>query len=165
VRGIQQMCPDFTLDAGNITSVTTLCRMLDGLPGGLELGGWWSLLHTPGQLVDQLRSDPFPLLVGHRTATTAEPMDIVETLRRTISLLADDERRFLTRMSSADRDWSIEDAVRLAGIDATTAARTIHELLLRGLLRRTEGVTGPDPRFQVLNLIRMLGAVVVPARG
>lgn len=158
VRSMQQMRPEFRLTAANSADLSSLCRMLDGLPGSLELGGWWSLLHTPDQLVLQLREDPLPLLaVGKRSS--CQEIDLVTVLNQTLSTLESEQRTFLRHMRSVDRDWSLSEAAQLVGGNQISITSVVHELLLRGLLRRTDGADGTDrrkTRFQVLNLVRAL---------
>ena len=151
---LRRFRPGFRLRGDNATVVVGLCRALDGIPRALEFAAAWCLVHTPEQLLEDIRRNPFALPAPLMTAD--DGTDLRVSMRRTLDAVEPALRNHLTRLADLDGAWSIPEAALITGSRTAELARAVHALLIQGLVRcRAE-------RFSVLNLVRML--YVEPAR-
>jgi len=147
---LRRFRPAFRLRGENATVVAGLCRALDGIPRALEFAAAWCLVHTPEQLLEEVRRNPFTL----RAPLTAadDGTDLRVSMRRTLDAVEPALRTHLTRLAELDGAWSIPEAALITGSRGAELAWAVHALLIQGLVRCRAG------RFSVLNLVRMLHA-------
>ena len=141
---------DFAVDERTATSVTTVCRKLDGIPLALELGAARMRTMTISELADRI-DNRFELLTkGSRTAPPRQ-----QTLRATIEwsyeLLTPAARRTLRALGVFAGPWTIEAAraVALESETEITAMGLVDELVDKSLVETT-----PAGRFRLLETIR-----------
>jgi transcriptional regulator with XRE-family HTH domain len=150
---LRRFRPGFRLRGDNAAVVAGLCRALDGIPRALELAAAWCLVHTPEQLLEEIRRNPFALAAPLMAADSA---DLLVSMRRTLDAVEPALRPHLTRLVDLDGTWSIPEAALLTGSRTADLALTVHALLIQGLVRCRAD------RFSVLNLVRLSHAE--PAR-
>lgn len=151
---LRRFRPGFRLRGENATVLAGLCRALDGIPRALEFAAAWCLVHTPEQLLADVRRNPFALPAT--LAAAGDGTDLRASMRRTLDAVEPALRTHLSRLAELDGAWSIPEAAVLTGGNTAELAWSVHALLIQGLVRcRGE-------RFAVLNLVRTLYAE--PAR-
>ncbi len=141
---------DFVVDDQTATSVTTVCRKLDGIPLALELGAARMRTMTVDELADRI-DNRFELLTkGSRTAPPRQ-----QTLRATIEwsyeLLTPAGKSTLRALGVFAGPWTI-DAARAVAFEAETEVTTIglvDELVDKCLVETTQ-----PGRFRLLETIR-----------
>jgi predicted ATPase/DNA-binding SARP family transcriptional activator len=141
---------DFTVDEETATSVTTVCRKLDGIPLALELGAARMRTMAINELADRI-DNRFELLTkGSRTAPPRQ-----QTLRATIEwsyeLLTSAARRAFRALGVFAGPWTL-DAARAVAIEDETEITTmglVDELVDKSLVETT-----PGSRFRLLETIR-----------
>lgn len=106
--------PDFTLDPGNMTTVTEICRRLDGMPLAIELAAARVRALSPAEVLDSLH-DRFRLLTGGaRTATQRQ-----QTLRASVdwshALLTEPEQMLFRRLAAFSGGFDLTAAQVVAG--------------------------------------------------
>lgn len=148
---LRRFRPVFRLRGDNAAVVGGLCRALDGIPRALELVAAWCLVHTPEQLLEETRRNPFAL-----AAPLMGAADLRVSMRRTLDAVEPALGTHLTRLAELDGTWSIPEAALLTGSRTADMARAVHALLIQGLVRCRAD------RFSVLNLVRLSHAE--PAR-
>lgn len=134
--------------AGDLESLRTVCHLLDGLPAALELAASWSLVAAPRQLARRVATDPF-LVTAPIEGPAPAGGTLAESLARAVSDLDPRPRALLAAAAGLRRPWSVPAIGRRTGSDPTTAARDVHALVLRGLLRPVDKAC-----FEALNLVR-----------
>lgn len=145
----------FALTDDNAHAVVELCRRLDGLPLGIELAAARTRLLEPRALLARLGS--------RLDALGAGPVDLPErqrTLRATVewslALLGEAERHMLATLSIFADGWTLEAAVRIAGLGEERTLERLDALAGHSLVSVEAGDV--EPRFRMLAAIRELAA-------
>jgi predicted ATPase len=163
VARAQQVRTSFALTPTNAAAVAELCRRLDGIPLALELAAAQLRLLPPAALLRRL-GDSLDL-----ATITVDAPDRQRTLRATIewshSLLGEDERTLLARLSVFSGAWTIDAAEAVGTIDGDlNALDTLSSLVSQSLVR----TDAPDPgglRFRMLDAIRAYAGERLTERG
>jgi predicted ATPase/DNA-binding SARP family transcriptional activator len=138
----------FTVDAASLAGVARLCRLLEGIPLGIELAAQWVGHYSSDEIAAALRTD---LTFLH--ARNGQLLDRHRSLRAVFahswSLLTDEQRRALARLSvfAGDFDRAAAEQVAEAGSAILSA------LVDKSLLRRS-GVG----RYSMHQLLRQFAA-------
>ena len=150
ITQLRRFRPTFRLRGENAAVVAGLCRGLDGIPRALEFAAAWCLVHTPEQLLEEIRRDPLTL----RAPLTAadDGTDLWASMRRTLDTVDPALRGYLSRLAELDGAWSIPEAATLIGSRTAELAWAVQALLIQGLIGCRAG------RFAVLNLVQALYA-------
>ncbi len=112
--------PSFSLTDDNGRAISELCRRLEGLPLGLELGAAWLRLLSPDALLGQIKRR-LPLLAGG----PGDQPERLRTMRGAIAwsydLLTPDEQLLFRRFAVFTGGVTLEAAGTVAGDGAPTA--------------------------------------------
>jgi predicted ATPase len=145
----------FELTADNVAAVVEICRRLDGLPLAIELAAARTRLLDPAALLARLEHVLDALGTG--------PVDLPErqrslraTIEWSVSLLDEEERRFLAILAVFVDGWTVRAA-------ATVAERTEDQALdlldaLAGQSLVGAFVSDAGPRFRMLTTVREFAA-------
>ena len=98
VERARQVQPDFTLDAGNASTVLAICSRLDGLPLAIELAAAWLRILSPAALLSKLERR-LPLLTGGASDQPARLRTMYDAIAWSHGLLSEEERRFMCHLS------------------------------------------------------------------
>ena len=145
----------FVLTAETAEIVSDICRRLDGVPLAIELAAARVKILGVGQIRDRLH-DRFRLLVSGSRTTVPRQRTLEATVDWSYRLLADAERRLLTRLAVFAGGWSLEAAERVC------AGGEIREHEIVDLLSRladkslvvVEQTAGGSSRYRLLETIR-----------
>lgn len=140
LRHIRALNPAFRLDARNVRAIAEICRRCDGHPRAVEVAGIRCALWSPHRVSAQLAHDPIAL------------PDLTVALCRSLAALGARERELLVRLLPLRSAWSVDEAAALTGGEPAETTATVHNLVLRGLLRGGDRPGGTE--FEVLNLVR-----------
>lgn len=152
--------PGFAVSAGNVSSVTRICRALDGMPLAIELAAARLRALTADQIAARL-DDRFRLLAtGSRTALPRH-----QTLRAVVEwswdLLDDAERMLWCRLSVFSGGATVESAEAVCagpGLPAADVLDTLTALVDKSLVVVvTDEQAGAEPRYRMLETIRAFG--------
>ena len=168
VRDVQ---PDFRLTAANGTTVTEICRRLDGLPLALELAAPWLKVLTVEDLLRGLTDNTLLSTVGSRDLPKRQ-----QTMNATVAwsyqLLSSDEQRAFRYFGVLPGLFPIEAAAAvLAGrerapADCHDALHAAADLMDKSLLLRAEtSVLLTCPRYYMLDTVRAYAARELAASG
>jgi predicted ATPase len=163
VARAQQVRTSFALTPTNAAAVAELCRRLDGIPLALELAGAQLRLLPPAALLRRL-GDSLDL-----ATITVDAPDRQRTLRATIewshSLLGEDERTLLARLSVFSGAWTIDAAEAVGTIDGDLDALDTLSSLVSQSLVRTDAPDLGGLRFRMLDAIRAYAGERLNERG
>ncbi|MFJ2909871.1 helix-turn-helix domain-containing protein [Streptomyces sp. NPDC087228] len=150
------MRPDLLPTDAVITTVARICRALDGLPQAMEAAASWLLMYSPQQLLEIARRNPLSLVGGTALPAPGAGPELSILLTAAVDALPDRLRTAVAELGDVPEPWTVQDAAPLLGRGPADAARDVHALLVRGLLRQVPAGpgTGETPRYAVLRLIR-----------
>jgi len=147
LQSAHRVRPDFTITPENVSAVTRICRMVEGLPLGIVLATSWLSMLSPDEIADELQSSLHIL--------DADLGDLPERQRsmRAVfdyswELLSSDEKAALTRLSVFRGGFARDAAQTVTG----TRLHTLMTLLNKSLLRRDVA----SGRFSIHEVIRQL---------
>ncbi|PRY02156.1 ATP-binding protein [Allonocardiopsis opalescens] len=157
--------PDFDTTPDTIGAVVDLCRMLDGIPLGIELAAAWVRVLTLDQILDRL-SDRFRLLTRGDRAAPARQQTLRATVDWSHDLLSDAERTLLRRLSVFS-GWSLDIAEEVCGDRSLPREDVLdlHTSLLDKSLVMFDGEVDGLARYRLLDTIRHYAAEQLAASG
>lgn len=145
--------PSFALTNENASSVTEICRRLDGLPLALELAAARVKLLQPQAILTRLDDSLKLLTDGARDLPTRQ-----QTLRNTLewshSLLNDEEKSLYARLSVFVGGFTLEAAEAICNPEGKLDILEGLALLVNNSLLRQEESPDGEPRFGMLETIR-----------
>lgn len=140
--------PDFTLSGTNLADVVRLCRLVQGMPLGLELSATWLPVLTPGEIAAEIERD-LDFLVTSMRNVPERHRSMRAVIESSWYLLSEAERQALKRLSVFQGGFQREAALQVAG----ATLQLLLGLLNKSLLRRD--ATG---RYDMHELIRQFAA-------
>jgi predicted ATPase len=144
VERAAQVVPGFTPDDAGYSQVLRICRLVDGMPLGIELAASWASVLSCAEIADEIEGNIDFLATSMRDVPERH-----RSLRAAIDhswrLLTDEQRSAFSRLSVFRGSFDRSAAVAVTGADL----RLLHELVAKSLLRR------PDfGRFELHELLR-----------
>jgi predicted ATPase len=144
--------PDFILSPGNVQTITTICRQLDGLPLAIELMAARMRLMSPQALLERMSNEFILSVDGMRAATTRQ-----KTLNNAIdwsyNLLSPEEQKLFAYLSVFSGGFTLDTAENMFSqiFPAPSVATLITLLLDKSLVQR---IVDGEPRFTMLATIQ-----------
>ncbi|MEW1873702.1 helix-turn-helix domain-containing protein [Streptomyces caelestis] len=154
---VGHMRPDLLPTDSVVRTVARVCQALDGVPRAMESAASWLLLHSLEELLRIARSNPLEL-VDDTTLSDVNGEGLKALLAAAVDRLDDTQATLLGGLGALADGWTAEQASAALAVPATTMAREVHALVLRGLVRRLPAAGEGASRFGVLNLVRGLAA-------
>jgi predicted ATPase len=148
VERATQVAPGLTLDDAEYSQALRICRLVDGMPLGIELAASWVSLLSCAEIADEIE--------GNTDFLTTSMRDVPErhrSLRAVIDqswrLLTEKQRSAFSRLSVFHGSFDRSAAAAVTGADV----HLLSELVAKSLLRR------PDfGRFELHELLRQYAA-------
>jgi len=142
VERAKQVVPGFALD--DTTEVLRICRLVDGMPLGIELAASWVSVLSCTEIADEIARN-----IDFLATSTRDVPERHRSLRAAIDqswrLLTDEQRSAFSRLSVFRGSFDRSAAVAVTGADL----RLLSQLVAKSLLRR------PDfGRFELHELLR-----------
>lgn len=142
--------------------VIRICQRLDGIPLAIELAAARSRSLRVVEIADRL-DDLFRLLTGGRRASTDRHRTLRATLEWSHSLLDEDEKAVLARLSTFAGSFTLGAADAVAGGGGSDTLEVVDRLVRRSLVAPVEA--GDESRFRLLEPVRQFAAEKLMARG
>ena len=144
VERATQVVPGFALDDAGYSQALRICRLVDGMPLGIELAASWISLLSCAEIADEIEGG-----IDFLATSMRDVPDRHRSLRAAIDqswrLLTDEQRSAFSRLSVFRGSFDRSAAVAVTGADL----RLLSELIAKSLLRR------PDfGRFELHELLR-----------
>ncbi len=146
--------PSFSLDDGNASAVTDICRKLDGLPLALEMAAALVSVQSPSEILAGLE-DRFRFLRSPERDVDDRHRTMEAMLGWSHRLLSTDERAALRRLSLLPAGFTI-DVAKVAVADGATASDDV-PLLVWSLVDKslaTADLSANDTRYRLLETVR-----------
>ncbi|HXY94963.1 MAG TPA: adenylate/guanylate cyclase domain-containing protein [Acidimicrobiia bacterium] len=147
--------PGFAVDSANTTSVTDVCRRLDGIPLAIELAAARVVALSPADIGARL-DERFRLLAGGRRSAVERHQTLRATVDWSYSLLDDTERTVFERLSvfSGSSDARAAEAVCSGeGIEAWDVLDALTSLVAKSMVTNEDGPSG-TVRYRLLETMR-----------
>lgn len=159
VERAQAVQPRFELTRANADAVARICHRLNGLPLAIELAAARINVLSPAQMLDRL-ANRFEILTSGARDLPERQQTLQRTFDWSYDLLREDERRLFRRLCVFVGGFSLEAARRVCFDDDEEEEDRVLDglgsLVSKSLLRRAE-TADPEPRFEMLELIREYG--------
>jgi predicted ATPase/class 3 adenylate cyclase len=148
VERAAQVVPDFALDDAGYSPVLRICKLVDGMPLGIELAASWTSVLSCAEIADEIEGS-----IDFLTTSMRDVPERHRSLRAVIDqswrLLTDDQRSAFSRLSVFRGSFDRGAALAVTGADLGL----LSELVSKSLLRR------PDfGRFELHELLRQYAA-------
>ena len=147
---------DFEVEEKDMARVGELCRLLEGMPLAIELAAVQVSAYTIDQIIEVM-SDRFRLL-RRRGGEDLRHRTLEEAVAWSYSLLTEEERIILRRLSVFAGGWTRETAREVCAGDGVEQGEVIHllaQLVRRSLVQLT--AAGRSQRYFMLETIRQFG--------
>lgn len=124
--------PAFALDGSNIEDALAICRLVDGMPLGVELAASWLGAYAPAEIASALRQSALDFLSGDDLDLESHQRSMQAVFDRSWKLLSADEQNVLMRLSVFRGGFTREAAKEVAGASLRTLATLVnHSLITR----------------------------------
>jgi len=122
--------PGWGQDAAEVAAVARLCRLLDGLPLGIELAAHWVGHYTPDEISAAIQTD-LDFLAARTRDVEGRHRSLRAVFGYTWSLLSATEQQGVARLSVFRGTFDRAAAQAVAGVRATTLAALVDKSLVR----------------------------------
>jgi len=156
---LSHLRPDVLPSESVAATMARICRALDGLPQALESAASWLPLYAPQQLLKAAESSPLTLTENMLSTDSHAAEEYRRSLDQSLARLRPQHARTLRVLASMDVSWTVETVAQKTQCTPTEALRSLHGLLLRGLVRQVRHEHANHnglAKFTVLNLVRHL---------
>ena len=148
VERAAQVVPGFVLDDAGHSEVLRICRLVDGMPLGIELAASWVSVLSCAEIADEIESSIDFLATSMRDVPERH-RSLRATIDQSWRLLTVEQRDAFSRLSVFRGSFDRGAAVAVTGADL----RLLSELVAKSLVRR------PDfGRFELHELLRQYAA-------
>ena len=153
-QNAQRSQPHFQLD-DELDDVVRICRLVDGMPLGIELAAPWVKALSCAQIADEIDRD-LDILTSRNRDILERHRSMRVMLEYSYRLLSDDEQAALERLSIFQGGFMLDAAEKIAD----TSLMTLFTCVEKSLLQVIEG-----RRYQMHELLRQYGAEKLAERG
>jgi predicted ATPase/Flp pilus assembly protein TadD len=129
VRSAQSVQPGFVLSPADLPYVVAVCRLVDGLPLGIELAAAWTRALTCAEIYEQITADMLFLTSAQRDALPHQ-RSIGVILDYSWSILDSTEQELFAQMSVFQGSFDLAAAVHVIGAAPTLLASLVDKSLL-----------------------------------
>jgi len=148
VERAAQVVPGFALDDAAYAQVLRICRLVDGMPLGIELAASWTSVLSCAEIADEIEGSIDFLATSMRDVPERH-RSLRAAMDQSWRLLNDDQRSAFSRLSVFRGSFDRGAALAVTGVELVL----LSELVAKSLLRR------PDfGRFELHELLRQYAA-------
>jgi tetratricopeptide (TPR) repeat protein len=140
----KRMIPDFEPTKDDLNSIGRICRLVEGMPLGIELAAGWMETLSPNEIASEIQRS-FDFLEGDMQDVPVRHQSLRAVFDYTWELLSNDEQEILKKISVFRGGFTVEAARDVAG----ASFKQIQRLVNKSLLQRSAG-----GRFDLHGLLR-----------
>jgi predicted ATPase/DNA-binding SARP family transcriptional activator len=122
--------PTFGLDEQNAAAITDICRLVEGLPLGIELAASWVESYTCDEIARAIRTN-LDFLVTAKQDVPARQRSVRAIFDYSWRLLADDEQRVLAQLSVFRGEFGRDAALAVTQAPLSSITALVRQSLLR----------------------------------
>ena len=141
----QSVAPGLKLDADDLHHVTRICRLVEGMPLGIELAATWVDVLSPSEIADEIENS-LDILAAELRNLPDRQTSMRASFARSWNLLHDDQKAAFRRLAVFRGGFTRHSAQAVTGV----GLRTLQALVSKSLLRYD-----PDAgRYDIHELLR-----------
>ena len=148
VERARQVEPSFSLDDDERAQASRICRLVEGLPLGVELAASWVSMLSCAEIADEIEQNIDFLATSMRDVPERH-RSLRAAFDQSWRLLSGEQQNVLARLSVLRGDYGREAAAAVAGADL----RLLSELVSKSLVRRSD-----FGRYELHELLRQYAA-------
>lgn len=148
----RQVAPDFTLTPENRVAVERICRLLEGMPLGVELAASWARMLSAQEIADEIAHSLDFLTLADRSAP-ARHRSLRAVFEHTWRLMMPEEQRILPRLAVFRGGFDRAAALEVTGTTLVQIAGFIDKSVLR-VAEETRGSGASAVRYSLHGLLR-----------
>lgn len=156
-QSVQAIMTDFTLDETTAGPVAEICRLVHGLPLGIELAATWARLLPLPEIVEEIQQN-LDFLDNTFLETPAHQRSLRAIFNHSWRLLSPAEQQVLRQLAVFRGGFTREAAAQVAGATLLLLAQLTDKSMVQ---RSDSGVNGPDGpmgRYELQVVIRQYAA-------
>lgn len=156
-QSVQAIMTDFTLDETTAGPVAEICRLVHGLPLGIELAATWARLLPLPEIVQEIQQN-LDFLDNTFLETPAHQRSLRAIFNHSWRLLSPVEQQVLRQLAVFRGGFTREAAAKVAGATLPLLAQLADKSMVQ---RSDSGVNGPDGpmgRYELQVVIRQYAA-------
>jgi predicted ATPase/DNA-binding CsgD family transcriptional regulator len=154
VQTAQALDPDFALSAENRSAIIRICRLVEGLPLGIELAASWIRMLSCAEIADEITQD-LDFLTSTSQDLPIRQQGLRAVFHHSWMLLTPDEQQVLRRLAVFRGSFTREAAAAVAGAGLPQLAALIDKSLVH---RVAASGSRAGVRYQVLEVLRQYAA-------
>ncbi|HEU4743002.1 MAG TPA: tetratricopeptide repeat protein [Meiothermus sp.] len=131
-RSAQRVRPDFSPSAADWQAIGAICRLLSGLPLGLELAAAWARMMSCGEILAQLEQG-LDLLEGSLTDLPERQRSLRVVLESSLERLSPHQRETLAQLAVFRGEFDLETTRKVAQATPTDLATLVDRALLQSV--------------------------------
>ncbi|MCB0046863.1 MAG: tetratricopeptide repeat protein [Caldilineaceae bacterium] len=136
--------------------VVRICRLVQGMPLGIELAAGWIRLLSAGAIADQIQAN-LDFLVTELQDVPQRHRSLRAVYRYSSRRLTDQERAVFARLAIFRGGFTREAAGEVAGATQLMLARLVDKSMIQRAARESGAPTGPGGRYLIHELLRQFG--------
>jgi predicted ATPase/class 3 adenylate cyclase len=140
----RQVDPGFEITKDVRETINQICKLVDGMPLGIELAAAWISVLSPEEIAEEIRSN-LEFLASSRRDLEEKHRSMHAAFDYSWKLLTDQERKAFRQLSVFRGGFQRNAAQEVVGVNL----KILSDLVNKSLLRRTE-----EGRFEVHELLR-----------
>ena len=144
LRSARRVKPDFRPDSPELGAIAKICRLLEGMPLGIELSATWVPHLKVGQIAEKIE-DGHDFLATTMPHLPARHRSLRAVFEYSWILLSEPQKKVLEAISVFRGGFRLESAGKVAG--AT-------EAVLKALVQKSLVHRGSDGRFEIHELLK-----------
>lgn len=148
VERAAQVVPGFALDDAGRSQVLRICRLVDGMPLGIELAASWASVLSCAEIADEIEGSIDFLATSMRDVPERH-RSLRAAIDQSWRLLTDEQRSAFSQLSVFRRSFDRDAATAVTGAHV----RLLSELVAKSLVRRSD-----FGRFELHELLRQYAA-------
>lgn len=156
-QSVQAIVPDFMLDETTVGPVAEICRLVHGLPLGIELAATWARLLPLPEIVQEIQQN-LDFLDNTFLETPAHQRSLRAIFNHSWRLLSPVEQQVLRQLAVFRGGFTREAAAKVAGATLPLLA----QLTDKSMVQRSDSVVnspdGPVGRYELQVVIRQYAA-------
>lgn len=156
LQSAQRIAPDFSLSDEHLAQIAEICRLVEGMPLGIELAASWVELLSPQEIIDELQNS-LDFLVTEQRSVPARHRSMRAVFESTWRQLATEEQALVAGLSIFRGGFTRVASQRVVGATLQQLVTLSGKSLIRLDRKRN--------RYAIHELVRQYGAERLAEQG
>ncbi|HEX9028390.1 MAG TPA: tetratricopeptide repeat protein [Anaerolineales bacterium] len=153
VQSARRSDPDFNLDVRSKKSVARICKLVEGLPLGIELAAGWIRVLSCSEIAEEIQKN-LDFLSTPARDLPARHRSLRAVFEHSWNLLLNEEQLVLSKMAIFRGGFRREAAARVAGASLAHISTLLDKSLLRKISSPSDTSSSPVFRYELHETLR-----------